>query len=484
MKISRIRGLMVAALACCFAFTCTSLFAQGPVRVPVSPPVSVWTNPPTVRAGAAPLFNRAAGKGNGGGLLVGQSYDGIDFIGSNCFCLPPDTNAAVGNNYVVETVNTQIRVFNKTTGAVLLDEPLFTFFPFFSFASDPYVLYDDIANRWYVFGIDGPLTGLLLAVSADGNPLDGFPNMYDITNGIGGFVPDYPKPGYNRDAIFITYNNFGVGTAAATIVSIDKAAALSGTLTYFVSTPEFQFRALPPAQMHGDNKGGTEWFVSTDGTDAGGNTIRVTEMTNYLSNTPNFTYTSMPVTPYQFALTADQPGGPGTVTTFPNTTTTQVHWRKGRLVTSLASSTAADGFVYPKALWFQIDVNGNGTVKPRMIKSGVIDPGPGVAVQMPSVDEDQQGNLGFTWMESSNTENLSMWIGNLYTNGNFRSEVVAPGGGFFYFSFRIGDYSSTVVDPSDGRTFWSANEYIGANGGPDPFTSDIWLTHIASFRGR
>jgi hypothetical protein len=34
--------------------------------------------------------------------------------------------------------------------------------------------------------------------------------------------------------------------------------------------------------MHGDEKGGVEWFVSTDGTDAGGNTIRVTEMTNYL----------------------------------------------------------------------------------------------------------------------------------------------------------------------------------------------------------
>ena len=483
MQIRRKRCFMVAAMACSLAFTCTSLFAQGPVRIPVSPPASAY-RPPVSPNGPVPLFTRAAGTGNGGGLLVNQSYDGIDFIGSNCFCLPPDTNAAVGNNYVVETVNTQIRVFDKTTHAVLFDEPLFLFFGSFGFGSDPYVLYDDNADRWYVTGIDGTFTGLVLAVSADGNPLDGFPNMYDITNGIGGYVPDYPKPGYNKDAIFITYNNFGVGTAAATIVSIDKAAASSGTLNYFVSTPEFQFRALPPAQMHGDVKGGTEWFVSTDGTDAGGSTIRVTEMTNYLSNAPKFTYTSLPVTPYRSAIQADQPGGPGTVTTFPNTTTTQVHWRKGRLVTSLASSTASDGFVYPKGLWFQMDVNGNGAVKPRLIKSGVIDPGPGVAVQMPSVDEDQQGNLGFTWMESSSTELLSMWIGNLYTNGNFTSEVVAPGGGFFYFGFRIGDYSSTVIDPSDGRTFWSANEYIGDNGGPDPFTSDIWLTHIASFRGR
>jgi hypothetical protein len=58
-----------------------------------------------------------------GGVQLGQSYDGIDFLGSNCFCLPPDTNAAVGNNFVVETVNVQIRVFDKTSGEVLLDEP-------------------------------------------------------------------------------------------------------------------------------------------------------------------------------------------------------------------------------------------------------------------------------------------------------------------------------------------------------------------------
>jgi hypothetical protein len=282
------------------------------------------------------------------GLKVGQSFDGIDFLTSNCLCLPPDTNAAVGNNYVVETVNLQIRVFDKTTGAVLLDEPLSTFFGA-SAGSDPYVLYDDNADRWYVTAIDGPLVGLLLAVSADGNPLDGFPHIYDLTAGIGGFVPDYPKPGFNKDAIFIAYNNFGNGTAAATIVSIDKAAALSGTSTYFVSTPKFQFRAMPPAQMHDDVRGGVEWFLSTDGTDAGGNTIRVTQMTNYLSNSPQFTYTSLPVTPYVSASTADQPGGPGTVTTFPNTATTQVHYRNGRLVTAMASSTAADGFVYQRA---------------------------------------------------------------------------------------------------------------------------------------
>jgi methionine-rich copper-binding protein CopC len=404
------------------------------------------------------------------GVNMGTGFDGIDFNGSNCGCLPPDTNADVSANYVVEIVNIQIRVFDKA-GNILLDEPLATFFGAFS-GGDPEVIFDDIAQRWYVSAFDSSDSGLFLAVSNDANPLDGFLPTYDLT-AVGGF-PDYNKMGFNKDAIFIAFNDFGSGGGAATVASIDKAAALSGTLTYFVSTPPvFQFRAMPPARMHGDTTGGVEWFVSTDGTDASGSTIRVTELTNYLSNTPVYTLTSLPVTPYQNAVEADQPGFPFGVTTFPNTTTYQVQYRNGHLVTAMASSVATDGFVYPKGLYYQIDVS-SGT--PTLLKQGVIDPGPGVAVQMPSVDEDIHGNLGFTWFESSLSEYLSMWVGTLDPSGNFNSAVAAPGGGIFAVSFRIGDYSSTVLDPSDGTTFWSANEYIGSDG-----FNDIWNTHIQSF---
>src|SRR5262249_14457048 len=129
-----------------------------------------------------------------------------------------------------------------------------------------------------------------------------------------------------------------------------------------------------------------------------------------------------------------------------------------------------DGFVYPKGLYYQIDVNG-----PKLIQQGVIDPGPGVAVQMASVAEDRQGNLGFTWMEASSTEYLSIG-GWEIANGPFSSQPAPPGGGFFSVNSRIGDYSTIVVDWSDGQTFWAANEYIG----PDGF-SNIWRTHITSF---
>lgn len=514
MKKAIIQQFMAVALACGFTLVSeVGLMAAelgGPPApvgsfVPVGLPAPLDFKKMILPKAPLPPVTRKGSKH--GGVNIRQSYDGINFLDSSCGCLPPDINAAVGNNFVVETVNVQLRVFDKTTGAILLDEPLQTFFGDFS-SGDPYVVYDDNADRWYVIAFDSTAEGLFLAVSFGGNPLQGF-HTYHLTE-VGGF-PDYPKLGYNKDAIFISYNDFGPsGDAGATIASIDKAAALSGTLTYFVSKPAFQFRAMPPAQMHKDHrtdferhedheggveshedledslerhkdhkdhkdhKGGVEWFVSTDGTDAGGNTIRVTKMTNYFTNMPNFTYTSLPVKEYRFAIQADQPGG--TITTFPNTTTTQVHYHNGRLVTAMASSTEADGFVYPKGLYYEIDVNGH---TPKLIKEGVIDPGPGVAVQMPSVVKDRQGNLGLTWMESSTTEYLSMWVGNVRLNGKFSAQQGAPGLGFFLVNFRIGDYSTIVVDPTDGKTFWAANEYIGPDG-----DSNIWRTHITSFRAR
>ena len=59
------------------------------------------------------------------------------------------------------------------------------------------------------------------------------------------------------------------------------------------------------------------------------------------------------------------------------------------------------------------------------------------------------------------------------------TELGDAGGGFMNYGFRLGDYSTNVIDPSDGMTFWAANEYIGNDG-----ANDLWLTHITSFTAK
>ena len=116
MKAPHTQRFLAVALAWGLTFTSPTLFAQqvAPTR-PV--PLSNYS-PSTQKRLSGPISGALPG-----GVEIGQSYDGIDFLGASCGFLPPDTNAAVGNNFVVETVNCQIRIFDKTTGGILLDEP-------------------------------------------------------------------------------------------------------------------------------------------------------------------------------------------------------------------------------------------------------------------------------------------------------------------------------------------------------------------------
>ena len=103
---------------------------------------------------------------------------------------------------------------------------------------------------------------------------------------------------------------------------------------------------------------------------------------------------------------------------------------------------------------------------------GTIDPGPGIATYYGSAALDVGGNIGFTYMESSSNEYPSMYVTGL-VGGTLQPGIdVAPGTSFLDGFFRAGDYSSVAVDPTNGGTFWAANEYKG-----DAF----WNTAVASF---
>jgi hypothetical protein len=409
---------------------------------------------------------------------IGTVVEGVDFNGSNCGCLPPDTNAAVGNGFLAETVNVQFRVWD-THGNQLLNEPLSTLFGQGT-GGDPYVEYDAGTGRWYATAIDGADNSMeLLAISADANPTHGFSHVYEVPLAASGDLADFAKFGYNADAIVIEGNDFGDGHSVVT--AVDKAQAIAGALVYYQSTPSFNFRALTPAQMHGASSGAPMWFMAStgdptyDGTTP--NTIRVTKMENTLSSSPIYTDYTVSVDIYgPNSGAADQPGSPGSVATN-DVTTTQVNYLDGSLVTAFSASTPADGFVTTKAHWYQVDVSG-GT--PSLIQQGVVDPGVGVATFFPTATQDAAGNIGVTYMESSSSEYVSSYAAGHVAGQPLGSTIAgtafAPGGGSMPQSSRAGDYSSIVLDPTDSTTFWAANEYIGNDG-----RRDIWRTKIASF---
>jgi hypothetical protein len=110
-----------------------------------------------------------------------QSFNGLSLNGS----LPPDTNADVSDTHVIQWVNTQWNVFNKTTG-LPIGSPMEGNIFWAGFggvcetndAGDPIVLYDDAAERWVFSQFTGSTTPRqCFAISQTSDPMGPVPPL-------------------------------------------------------------------------------------------------------------------------------------------------------------------------------------------------------------------------------------------------------------------------------------------------------------------
>jgi hypothetical protein len=143
----------------------------------------------------------------------------------------------------VETVNTAVSIFSKTTGATIATDSLDDFLlttgglgiSGYSFA-DAFSTYDSLAQRFVVGDIysnfaDG--NAILLAVSKSATPTTltaadwNFFSLNTSEPGVG--FQDYPgNLGYNADALVITLNSFG-SFADAEAADAPSAAGIPST---------------------------------------------------------------------------------------------------------------------------------------------------------------------------------------------------------------------------------------------------------------
>src|SRR5947209_6388561 len=159
-----------------------------------------------------------------------SSFDGLDFANWGAGH-PPDENGDVGPNYYIQTVNTSIGIYDKSTGT---RTAAFTFNSFMSQGhfgnlcdtdnfGDPVVLYDTYEGRWmisdFAFKVDGsgnvsPQTVFqCFAVSKTSDPVNGGWNYYSIEDP--GGLGDYPKFGIWPDGIYMSANMFGYASGAS-----------------------------------------------------------------------------------------------------------------------------------------------------------------------------------------------------------------------------------------------------------------------------
>jgi hypothetical protein len=283
-------------------------FPKKPLDAPKVPSSLVTMVNPDVQATVDGLTHRDQRLANGG----------------NQFSLePPDQALCVGNGFVVEAVNSVLRVRSAASGAALTGvQDLNTFFgypPAIIRATgvvgpdviDPVCHYDPEHQRFMLVtttllvNSDGDFNGkntIDLAVSNTGDPsgtwtiyhvpaqndgTDGTPNHGCTLDGVapGPCFQDYPHIGGDANGVYVTtneYDLFGPSYNAAQVFAFSKAqlaahpASINVTLVQNLSvdgSPGFTvWPATSPAGQYSSERNGTEYLLSTiagDGSETG-----------------------------------------------------------------------------------------------------------------------------------------------------------------------------------------------------------------------
>ena len=293
---------------------------RGPKRTGSSPLQSnQLSNGPDLKGGSGPPASPRPRARSNPQLLL--DFEGVNHLeqrtsdGGNQFSgEPPDQGLCVGNGYLMETVNSALRVFNADTGAPLT--PVLSLNEFYGFPSaftrpagpfGPFTFdischYDPDTNRWFHLAVDldqdpatGDFTGknyIDLAVSHSGDPTGTWtvyriPGINDGTEGTpdhdcdgGPCFADFPHIGVDKYGVYITTNEFPLfadGFIGAQVYAISKKqlVSLSPSITaHLFNTADDPVRpgepgftlwpALSPQKQFAFGGGGTEYFVSSN----------------------------------------------------------------------------------------------------------------------------------------------------------------------------------------------------------------------------
>jgi hypothetical protein len=422
----------------------------------------------------------------------GIRFDGITSPGY----APSDANMAIGPNHIVETVNVQFAVYNKS-GALLAGPTNIQsiFAPLGGVCTntfgDPVMLYDRKADRWFLsmIGNQGSTQAECVAISKTNDPAGAY-FLYGYS--FGPDLNDYPKMGtwattsnsaylvsYN---IFVNFQNFG----GSDLCGFDRTKMLAGDKTaaqLCQRTPNTEGGYLP-SDLDGPTAppdGTPGLFITWQNNNPGQLYLRKLTL-NFAAGTSSM---SAPTT-INTANTTLACGSGGTCV--PQSGTTQKLDTLGdRMMYRFAIRHFAD---HDRAVFSHAVGNGS-QVAVRWYE--IFDPAGSVTLNqqgtfapdstyrwMSSMAEDKNGNIGLGYSASSASMHPAVrFTGRVPSDplGSMETEasiIEGPGSQTSGLS-RWGDYTAMQVDPSDDCTFWYVDQYEQTSG------TFNWHTSISSF---
>jgi hypothetical protein len=460
-------------------------------------PIQEKVPPPAVPgAFATPLVN-----------VAGQGYSGFQ---------PPDTVGDVGLTYFIQAINatnTAFTVYSKTgavaAGPTGMNSLASAGSPCQTSGGDPIVLYDRLANRWFLLEFASAGNHLCMYISKTADPVAGGWWFYQYDPAV---FPDYPHCAIWGDAFYCTTNE-----NSPTIYAFDRANMLNGATARaaqkftvpalanytfnVVAAANYEGVLAPPAGApipiirHDDDEAHVAspdathdfldlWQLHIDWTTPASSVlttlpkVAISEYNSWLVN-----YTTFNAIP--------QPGSARLLGTMREIMSNKTVYRNfgthevlvGSFETNL-NPARSGGVVNAGQRWFELRRTPPGSGSWTLFQEGTFLPGNAAENRWTgAIDMDQDGNIAFGY-NLTRTTAPAEFAGLKYTGrlaadapGTFtqgETPLVAGLAANTQNNSRWGDYSAMGLDPSDNCTFWFTGEYLG--------TGNQWLTQIAAFK--
>jgi hypothetical protein len=422
-----------------------------------------------------------------------KSFNGMGETNS----IPPDPYIAVGPTHVMATVNSRFAIWDKEGNLVKQIDAGLWYRGLFNLASpfDPKVLYDHFAKRWIMVWLDQDnatqLGTFYVSVSDDSIPTGTWYNWVLPSNKNGNTAVDnwgdYQGVGYDKNAIYITSNQFRFSPSNYQYVKI---------------------RIVPKAQLYNNTAGQVTWTdfwnIGYPAGGPGGNVFNIRPSitydesdTYYLMHAPNYSAGSDFMALYKITNPLTNPVLTGTIVpvsfTYPAPNGNQLGGST-ILVETGGSNIRNEPKVRNGFIWGVHNIrnpNSPANSSVRYVKinlttsSAVEDAAMGAAnywYSYPALEVDERLNTAITYSRSATTE----YIGAYYT---YRADTDPPGlrgsltlqtgKGNYVKDYgsgrnRWGDYNGIWLDPSDNLSMWMFTEYVAA--------PNIWGTWVGKVR--
>ncbi|MBI3780832.1 MAG: hypothetical protein HY278_07240 [candidate division NC10 bacterium] len=387
--------------------------------------------------------------------------------------IPPDTQVGVGPSYIVEAVNLEMRIWNRTTGEVTTSD-LNSFFGTSAQLSDPKIRFDPLSNRWFIavisYNTSFTAGAWRVAVSTGPDPF----SFIRYTASTSKSAPDFPALGISADKVILTANAFRgnsfLGTEFLVINKANLTAGTNATSSYF-APPQGLFTIQP---AHSLSSTATLYMAAVAYNSA--TSIRVWSVNGVPGVGAGVTRSTkdVPITSLTSPPDARQAGTSTLIQTNDNRLL-DAAYRNDVLWVSANSACVPLGDTTTRACLRLIQLSiGSSITKTQDFDFGQS----GSYYYYPAVQIDGNGNLISVFSGSS----ASLWAG-VYASGQrpadgpntFQLPATIKFGENAYkpFANRWGDYSCASIDPSNSATIWVAGEYAHIEGGSE------WGTWIA-----